>query len=131
VSLVSRHLEAAGIATVVIGSALDVVERCGVARYLHTDFPLGNPCGKPYDKAMQLDIIRRATSLLESAKESRTTERTPYEWSNTDSWREAYLRVDDSNREQLKRAGEQRRQQQAEAKSRGETRAPLIDSHQS
>ena len=31
-SLVSRHLEANGIPTVVIGSARDIVEECGVAR---------------------------------------------------------------------------------------------------
>jgi len=51
VSLVSRHLEANGISTVVIGSARDIVEECGVARFVFSDFPLGNPCGKPYDVA--------------------------------------------------------------------------------
>ena len=37
VGLVARHLEANGIATVVIGSAVDIVERCGVPRFIFTD----------------------------------------------------------------------------------------------
>ena len=39
-SLVARYLEAHGMPTVIIGSALDIVERCGVPRFLFVDFPL-------------------------------------------------------------------------------------------
>ena len=31
--------------TVIVGSARDVVEECGVPRFVFSDFPLGNPCG--------------------------------------------------------------------------------------
>ena len=126
-SLVARHLEANGIATVIVGSALDIVEYCGVARYLHVDFPLGNPCGKPGDRDMQLAIIRQAVSLFESATEARTVVRAPFEWSEDHSWRDRYSRVDDSNREALRAKGELRRQQQAAAKASGKTRVPMID----
>jgi|TARA_B100002003_G_scaffold247378_2_gene278818 hypothetical protein len=126
VSLVARHLETNGIPTVVIGSAIDIVEYCGVARYLHSDFPLGNPCGKPYDKEMQRNIVNQALTLFERAREPGTTERTPYTWGDNDDWREAYARVDDSNRDQLKALGEERRRQQARIKEAGATRAPLI-----
>lgn len=125
--LVARHLEANGIPTVVIGSAIDIVESCGVARYLHVDFPLGNPCGKPGDRDMQLAIIRQAVELFKSATRSRTVIRAPFEWSKDQSWRDSYARVDDSNRETLRRKGEARRQQQATAKTSGKTRAPMID----
>ena len=57
VSLTARHLEENGIPTVVVGSARDVVEECGVARFLFTDFPLGNPCGKPGEVEMQRSIV--------------------------------------------------------------------------
>jgi len=127
VSLVARHLEANGIATVILGSALDIVEYCGVPRYLHVDFPLGNPCGKPGDREMQMAIVRQAVSLYETAFEARTTVRAPFEWSDDQSWRDLYSRVDDSNREALRRKGESRRQQQAAAKASGKTRAPMID----
>jgi len=39
VSLVARYLEANGLPTVIVGSALDIVEHCGVPRFLFTDFP--------------------------------------------------------------------------------------------
>lgn len=125
-SLVARHLEANGIATVIIGSAIDIVEHCGVPRYLHSDFPLGNPCGKPYDIDMQHKIIRQALALLQDAKTANTTQRTPYTWSEDNSWREDYSRVDDSNREQLRLRGERRRQQQLDDKAAGSTRAAMI-----
>ena len=50
VSLVARHLEAHGIATVVMGCAKDIVEHAGVPRFLFSDFPLGNSAGKPHDR---------------------------------------------------------------------------------
>jgi len=40
VSLVARHLEASGIPTVIMGCARDIVEHCGVPRFLFSDFPL-------------------------------------------------------------------------------------------
>ena len=56
-SLVARHLEANGLPSVVVGSARDIVEECGVARFLFSDFPLGNPCGRPDDGTMQEAIV--------------------------------------------------------------------------
>ena len=119
-SLVSRHLEATGIPTVVIGSARDIVEECGVARFLFSDFPLGNPCGRPYDVAMQRAIVGHALDLVESARLPRTTVQTPLCWSDDESWKERYARVDPEQAEALRRAGEQRRAQQRAAKSDGE-----------
>jgi hypothetical protein len=112
VSLVSRHLEANGIATVVIGSARDIVEECAVARFLFSDFPLGNPCGKPYDVEMQRAIAGMALDLLESARQPRTTVQTPFAWSDDESWKQSYARVDPERLEALRRAGERRRAQQ-------------------
>ena len=57
-SLVARELEQSGLPTVIIGSALDIVEHCGVPRYVFTDFPLGNPCGHPWQRDMQREIAR-------------------------------------------------------------------------
>jgi hypothetical protein len=93
VSLVARHLEANGIPTVVIGSARDIVEQCAVARFVFTDFPLGNPCGKPYDSAMQRTIMAMALDLLESARHPRTTLQTPFQWDDGGAWRETYMRL--------------------------------------
>jgi len=122
VSLAARHLEANGIPTVICGSARDIVEQASVPRFLFTDFPLGNPTGKPYDAEMQLAITSMGLDLLESARFPRTTVQTPFSWGD-DAWRAGFMRVDDSNRELLRRAGEIRKRQQARRKTEGRVRS--------
>lgn len=117
VSLVARHLEANGIPTVIIGSALDVVEHCGVPRFYFTDFPLGNPCGHPWRPDMQLEIVRDALRLLETAQAPRTTVKAPFSWKEDGAvWRARYGRVDPADRERLLRLGDERRLRQANAR---------------
>jgi hypothetical protein len=118
VSLVARYLEENGLSTVIMGCARDIVEECGVARFLFTDFPLGNPCGKPWDVIMQRSIVGMALDLLEQAWLPRTTIQTPFHWDN-EEWRENFMRVDGNNREALAREGELRRQFQTEMKIKG------------
>jgi hypothetical protein len=99
-----------------MGSARDIVEECGVARFVFTDFPLGNPCGKPWDVEMQRKILGTALDILGRAWMPRTTVQKPFRWGN-DEWRDAFMRVDASNREKLIKEGEERRRRQAEAKA--------------
>ena len=122
VSLVARHLEENGIPTVVMGSARDIVEECGVARFLFSDFPLGNPCGRPYDSKMQRAIASYACDLLESATLPRTTVQVPFVWGEDDRWKERYARIDSELAEKLRAAGERRRAQQQQARDDGRAR---------
>jgi D-proline reductase (dithiol) PrdB len=127
VSLVGRHLEANGIPTVIIGSALDVVEHCGVPRFYFTDFPLGNPCGHPWQPDMQREIVRQALTLFETAKAPRTTIKAPHSWWEDGAiWRARYGRVDPADKKRLLMLGEERRRQQATAK---QTLAVSSDCH--
>ena len=123
-SLVARHLEANRIPTVIIGSALDVVEHCGVARFYFTDFPLGNPCGHPYERDMQREIVRSALGLFATATAPRTTVKAPFAWKEDGAiWRARYGRVTPENREQLLKLGNERRARQAATKQAGAGRA--------
>ena len=117
-SLVALYLESEGICTVVIGSARDIVEECGVPRFLFVDFPLGNPCGKPWDIPMQQTLIGEAFELLEKSWQPRTTLQASFTWTDdeNDLWRNRYMHVDDSNREALADAGRKRREQQRQNK---------------
>lgn len=108
VSLVARKLESVGIATVVVGSARDIVEELGVPRFVFVDFPLGNPCGRPDDVDMQREIVRLALSVVASSTAPRTTVQAPHRWEH-DDWRSAYMEVTDVNRDELRRVGQQRR----------------------
>jgi hypothetical protein len=116
VSLIARYLEENGIPTVVIGSGKDIVEHCGVPRFLYQDFPLGNPCGHPWDADMQTATVRQALSLLETAAEPRTTVQTPFVWRADDpDWRERYNRIRPEDRERLLAIGDERRRKRGQA----------------
>lgn len=115
-SLVARYLEANGLPTIVIGSARDIVEHCGVPRFFYSDFPLGNPMGHPWNKEMQRQTLSLALGLIESATEPRTTVRSPFEWHGGEGWRERYNRVSDdpAERERLLRIGDERRKKRGQ-----------------
>jgi hypothetical protein len=116
VSLVARHLEANGIPTVIVGSALDIVEHCGVPRFVFSDFPLGNPCGHPWNKDMQTATVRLALQVLETATGPRTTVRSPFGWKAEDpGWRERYNRIRPEDRERLLAIGDARRRSMRQA----------------
>ena len=121
VSLVARHLEANDIPTVVLGSALDIVEHCGVARFAFVDFPLGNPCGKPGDAAMQTSIVDSALELFDSVQAPRTTLTLPWRW-ESDEWRERYMQVSPENLAELRRKGDERRAERQALRDAGRTR---------
>ena len=87
VSLAARHLEANGIPTVVMGCAKDIVERVGVPRFLFSDFPLGNPAGRPNDPESQALTLELALSVLKAAPAPRTTVQSPLRWSVSPDWK--------------------------------------------
>ena len=90
-SLAARHLEANGISTVIMGCAKDIVEHCGVPRFLFSDFPLGNSAGRPFDTASQAETLELGLQLLERAPAARTTMQSPLRWSADAAWKLDYL----------------------------------------
>ena len=116
-SLVARHLEANGIPTVIVGSALDIVTNCGVPRFLFTDFPLGNPAGHPDNATMQREIMRLAFDMLATADAPRTVMTAPFRWRDDPDWRGRYGHIDPVEIAKLREAGEERRKKQEAAKA--------------
>jgi D-proline reductase (dithiol) PrdB len=103
VSLAARTLEAAGIPTLVMGCAKDIVEHVGVPRFLFSDFPLGNPAGKPKDRASQRTTLALALRVLESAPAPRTTVQNPIRWSEDASWKLDFSNIDQLSPEEIAR----------------------------
>ena len=102
-SLVARHIEANGIPTVLMGCAKDIVEHAAVARFLFSDFPLGNSAGKPHDVASQDQTLELALRLLESATGPQTTMQNPQRWNADGLWKLDFSNVDQLSAEELKR----------------------------
>lgn len=92
-ALVGRHLEAAGIPTVLMGTARDIVERCGVPRFVFSDLPLGNAAALPDDPASGDVNLALALDLLEHAFAPRTTVRSPLRWTRAPDWKRHVLDV--------------------------------------
>lgn len=116
-SLISRVLEQNGIATVIVGSAKDIVEMCGVARFLFTDYPLGNPMGKPYDREMQERNLRQGLEMLETVVSPGTTWLSPFHWDTSLDWKQKYMEIREEDRELLRAKGEERRNQRQSRRS--------------
>jgi D-proline reductase (dithiol) PrdB len=101
VSLAARTLEAAGIATVVMGCAKDIVEYAGVPRFLFSDFPLGNAAGKPKDRASQAATLELALRVLETAPGPRTTVQNPQRWNADGLWKLDFSNIDQLSKEEI------------------------------
>ena len=93
-SLVARHLEANGLPTVIMGCAKDIVEHCGVPRFLFSDFPLGNSAGRPFDVESQAFTLDLALQVLERAPAARTTVQSTLRWGADASWKRDFSNLD-------------------------------------
>ncbi len=100
-SLVARHLEANGIPTVITGCARDIVEHCGVPRFLFNDFPLGNSAGRPFDTDSQAATLELALCVLESAPAARTTVQSPQRWRDDADWKLDFSNLDKLTPEEI------------------------------
>ncbi|QWE08838.1 hypothetical protein [Polynucleobacter ibericus] len=109
-SLLARYLEAAGISTVVMGAAKDIVEYCGVPRFLFSDFPLGNAAAKPNNIPSQDFNFDLALRLLESAPAARTTIQSPLVWSVDPLWKLDYSNLENLSAQEMMRLREEAEQ---------------------
>jgi len=122
-SLVARHLETAGISTILMGCAKDVVEHCGVPRFLFSDFPLGNAAGKPHDLESQKATLSLTLKLLESAPAPRTTLQSAIRWSESFDWKMDYANPSRLSLEQLNKLKAENDQAKLVAKALRENKA--------
>ena len=65
-SLIARYLEANGLPTMVMGSALDILAAAKPPRSTFVDYPLGHTSGKPFDRDDQLTVVRSALQGFET-----------------------------------------------------------------
>ena len=102
-SLTARYLEENGIPTVIMGSAKDIVEHCGVPRFVFSDFPLGNSAGKPNDPTSQAQTLELALQVLQSAPAPRTTVQSPQRWSEDVQWKLDFQNIERMPAQEIER----------------------------
>ena len=90
VTLAARALEEAGLPTVIMGCARDIVQRAGAPRFLFSDFPLGNAAGRPNDPDSQDETLALALDLLEAARSPGTCRTSPLTWPGPSDWKSDY-----------------------------------------
>ena len=90
VALAAHCLETAGIATVIMGCAKDIIEHIRVPRLLFNDLPLGNAAGLPDDPAAQDLVAQLAVDMLVEAAAPRSTKQSPLIWSGAADWKKDY-----------------------------------------
>ena len=66
VCLIARHFENLGLPTLILGSALDILEAGQPPRAKFLNYPLGFESGKFEDKINQLEVVRQALSGFET-----------------------------------------------------------------
>ena len=84
-----------------MGAAKDIVEHCGVPRFLFSDFPLGNSAGRPFDTDSQALTLELALRVLETAPAARTTVQSSLRWRDDASWKLDFSNLDRMTPEQI------------------------------
>ena len=93
-ALAARAAERAGLLTVIMGCAKDIVEHVGVPRFYFSDFPLGNSCGRPDDRPSQEQMLNDALHMLTTAMAPRTTATNPLKWQGVKNWKDDYANIE-------------------------------------
>jgi D-proline reductase (dithiol) PrdB len=86
VSLVARYLEEQGMPTVVWTNARDITAQAHTPRSLFTNYPLGNPVGRPGDLTDQRAGLISGLQLLESVEYAGTIVDSARVWSESQDW---------------------------------------------
>jgi len=82
-------VEAAGIPTLCMTSALDITQAVNPPRAVFVNFPLGHQTGKPHQPDLQRQIVRDALRAFETIDKPGTIVELPYVWDANDrQWEE-------------------------------------------
>lgn len=78
-SLIARHFEAAGLPTLILGSAIDILEAGQPPRARFVNYPLGFESGRFRDSSDQLAVVRQALTGFDEMT-APGIETLPFEW---------------------------------------------------
>jgi hypothetical protein len=89
-------VEAAGIPTLCMSSALDITRAVNPPRAAFLDFPLGHTAGKPGQPDLQRQILADALLSFREMTVPGSVRMLPHRWSDDEGWKErAFAEGDD------------------------------------
>jgi hypothetical protein len=83
--VLARILEAHGLSTVIVTQMPSWAEKIGVPRALGVEFPFAQTLGKPNDTPFQIEVIKQALDVLETASQPGTVAHYPVKWPEPDA----------------------------------------------
>lgn len=97
--LIARQVEAAGIPTLSMTSALSITRAVHPPRAAFVDFPLGHTTGKAHEPELQRAILADALDAFAKLEEPGSIVELEYRWSNDDAWKDRVMRADSDSGE--------------------------------
>ncbi len=94
--LIARQIEAAGIPTLCMTSALSITRSVNPPRAAFLDYPLGHTTGKPDAPELQQSILRDALAGFVSIDEPGGVLTLDYGWAENDDWKDQVMRPRES-----------------------------------
>ena len=93
--LIARQIESAGIPTVCMGAALDIMKAVNPPRGAFLDYPLGNAAGKPDQPELQQEILAAALEAFNSLSEPGQIKMLPFQWDEDGAWKKSLFESDE------------------------------------
>ncbi len=87
--LIAREIEARGIPTLSMTSALSITRSVNPPRAAFVDFPLGHTTGKPHDPEGQRSLLLAALAAFETLEEPGDVLDLLTHWDDDDAWKQA------------------------------------------
>lgn len=85
--LIARRVEADGIPTTSLTSALSITRSVDPPRAVFLDYPLGHTAGKAKDPELQREIVAAALAAVDELERPGAVKMLPYHWSRDDDWK--------------------------------------------
>ncbi len=125
--LIARCIEAAGIPTLCMASAIDIIKSVNPPRAAFLDFPLGHTTGKPHEPALQRAIMLQALDAFGAMTEPGSIKTLPFRWSDADEWKKTAMMEGDARTSRLDTPQYQTEEDRLRAEAQNSDACPVCD----
>ena len=88
-------MEASGIPTLCLGTALDILKSVNPPRAAFLDYPLGHTTGKLNDSPIQREILVETMKAFGNITKPGDVKMLPFKWAGDDTWKDTAVKKGD------------------------------------